>query len=183
MAVDEDATTANLWSTLLGNDRDPDAGQALSIVKVDTSGTLGSVIFDAATQTLKYVADHDAFDALATGASQIDRFTYTVSDGHGLTSTASVAVTVTGIADGVVRTGSIFADTLTGTAGEDRLSGGFGHDTLYGLGGHDQLNGGFGDDRLFGGDGNDVLFGGLGRDVPTAERATTCCSAGSATTF
>lgn len=165
VAVDEDATTANLWSTLLGNDRDPDTGQTLSIVKVDTSDTLGSVIFDAATQTLKYVADHDAFDALATGASQVDRFTYTVSDGQGLTSTASVAVTVTGIADGVVRTGSIFSDTLTGTGGEDTLSGGLGHDTLYGLGGHDQLSGGLGNDRLFGGDGNDVLFGGLGHDV------------------
>lgn len=165
VAVQEDATSANLWSVLLGNDSDPDAGQTLTISGVDTSGTLGHVVFDAARQTLNYVADADAFDALATGASQVDRFTYTVTDGNGLSSTASVDVRVTGVADGVTRNGSIFSDTLTGTAGEDKLSGGWGNDTLKGLGGHDVLNGGLGNDKLYGDDGNDVLFGDLGSDT------------------
>jgi VCBS repeat-containing protein len=166
VAVNEDATTANLWATLLGNDSDPDAGQTPTIKSIDTSGTLGSVIFDAATQTLKYVADNDAFDALAPGATQIDHFTYTVTDAAGLTSTATVNVTVTGIADGVTRNGTYFADTINGTAGEDRLwGGGLGNDTLNGLGGHDLLSGGIGNDKLDGGDGNDVLFGNLGDDT------------------
>ncbi len=164
IAVDEDATSANLWSTLLGNDSDPDRGQALSISAVDSRGTLGSLQFDTQTQTLKYVADNDAFDALAPGATQVDRFSYTVTDGNGLTSTATVDVTVTGIADGITRTGSIFADTLNGTAGEDKLYGSLGSDTLYGLGGHDYLDGGLGNDKLFGGDGKDTLVGGLGND-------------------
>jgi hypothetical protein len=60
IAVDEDATSDNLWSLLLGNDRDPDAGDTLSISAVSGSGTLGSLIFDPATQTLRYVADNDA---------------------------------------------------------------------------------------------------------------------------
>lgn len=164
-AVDEDATTANLWATLLGNDSDPDAGQGLAISAVDTSATLGSVIFDAATQTLRYVADADAFDALAPGSSQVDHFSYIVTDVGGLTSTATVAVTVTGVADGITRNGTIFSDMINGTAGEDRLSGGIGHDTLSGLGGHDWLNGGIGNDKLDGGDGNDVLFGDIGNDT------------------
>lgn len=165
VAVNEDATTANLWATLLGNDSDPDAGQTLKISAVDTSATLGSVIFDAATQSLKYVANADAFDALAPGATQVDQFSYTVTDANGLTSNATVAVTVTGVADGITRNGTIFSDTINGTAGEDRLSGGLGSDTLNGLGGHDWLNGGLGNDKLDGGDGNDVLFGDLGNDT------------------
>lgn len=165
VAVDEDATTANLWSALLANDSDPDAGSAPSIVGVDTTGTMGHVLFDATTQSLRYVADADAFDALAPGATTVDRFSYTVTDAAGLTSTASVDVTVTGIADGVTRRGTIFSDTLNGTAGEDRLSGGLGSDTLRGAGGHDLLDGGLGNDRLYGDAGNDVLFGDLGNDT------------------
>ncbi len=42
VAVDEDATTANLWTTLLANDSDPDAGAVLTITGVDTAGTLGT---------------------------------------------------------------------------------------------------------------------------------------------
>lgn len=165
IAVNEDATTANLWSQLLANDSDPDAGQTLSIQSVDTTATLGSLIFDAGTQTLKYVADNDTFDALAPGATATDSFTYIVTDGNGLTSSATVSVTVTGVADGVTRTGGLFADTLNGTAGEDRLYGLIGNDKLFGFGGHDLLGGGIGNDMLDGGDGKDILFGGIGNDT------------------
>jgi VCBS repeat-containing protein len=165
VAVNEDATTPNLWATLLGNDSDPDAGNQLSIQSVDTTGTLGHVIFDSATQSLRYVADNDAFDALPTGATAVDHFTYTVTDGHGLTSTATVDVTVTGIADGVSLSGGNGNDTLTGTGGEDRLDGGNGNDILYGMDGHDLLYGGNGTDSLYGGAGNDRLAGGNGDDL------------------
>lgn len=164
VAVNEDATTANLWTQLLGNDGDPDAGDSLAIASIDTTGTRGSLVFDAATHTLRYVADHDSFDALAPGATTVDHFTYTAVDSHGLTSTATVAVTVTGIDDGVVRGGGNGADTMQGTAGEDQLSGGNGNDVLFGQGGHDWLFGGNGDDRLVGGDGRDRLEGGRGDD-------------------
>jgi Ca2+-binding RTX toxin-like protein len=87
-----------------------------------------------------------------------------VSDGHGLTSTATVDVTVTGIADGI----SVYAgngnDTVVGTSGEDRLDGGNGNDNVYGLDGHDWLTGGNGDDALDGGTGNDRLEGERGDD-------------------
>ena len=162
-AVNEDATTPNLWATLLANDTDPE-GQPLSISAVNTTGTLGHVVFDPTHQTLQYVADADAFDALAPGATATDSFTYTVTDAGGLTSTATVTVTVTRIADGVVRVGTIHNDTLYGTSGEDALYGGLGNDTLYGLDGHDVLDGGLGNDTLYGGDGNDTLYGGAGKD-------------------
>jgi VCBS repeat-containing protein len=165
VAVNEDATTPNLWTTLLSNDSDPDAGNQLSIQSVDTTGTLGHVIFDSATQSLRYVADNDAFDALPTGATAVDHFTYTATDGHGLTSTATVDVTVTGIADGVTLNGGNGNDTLTGTGGEDRLDGGNGNDILYGMDGHDLLFGGNGTDSLYGGGGNDRLAGGNGDDL------------------
>ncbi|MEA3064850.1 MAG: uncharacterized protein QOJ27_1296 [Sphingomonadales bacterium] len=165
VAVNEDATTANLWNLLLGNDSDPDAGTTLAIASVDGTGTLGSLVFDASTQTLRYVADNDAFDALAPGQTAVDHFAYTVTDGHGLTSTANVSVTVTGIADGISLAGGNGNDSLVGTGGEDRLDGGNGSDVLSGLGGHDVLIGGNGTDTLNGGSGNDVLAGGNGNDV------------------
>ncbi|MEJ2459800.1 MAG: Ig-like domain-containing protein [Novosphingobium sp.] len=165
VAIDEDAVSPNLWTQLLGNDHDPDAGDTLAISAVDTAGTLGTVTFDAATQTLTYAADNDAFDYLATGDTATDTFTYTVTDADGLTSTAVVTMTVTAIADGVVKHGGWRCDTLYGTAGEDKLFGGFGKDKLYGLDGHDELHGGFGSDLLDGGTGNDALYGGTGNDT------------------
>ena len=167
VAIDEDATSANLWSQLLGNDQDPDAGDTLAISAVDTTGTLGTVSFDAASHTLTYAADNDAFDYLATGETATDSFTYTVTDADGLSSTAVVTLTVTAIADGVVEYGTLKSDVITGTAGEDKLYGGFGKDQLCGLDGHDELHGGFGADLLDGGAGNDALYAGMGNDTMT----------------
>ena len=165
IAVDEDATSDNLWDLLLANDTDIDLGDSVTIQSVDGTGALGSLIFDPGTQTLRYVADDDAFDALAPGQTLVDRFSYTITDEDGLTSTASVEVTVTGIADGIFVNGGNGSDVLTGTGGEDSLLGGNGKDSLFGLDGHDLLFGGNGADRLFGGDGNDRLAGGNGDDI------------------
>jgi len=169
VSIDEDATSANLWSLLLSNDTDPDAGEILAISTVGTTGTLGSVVFDVATQSLRYIADNDVFDALAPGATLVDTFTYQVRDSGGLTSTASVSVTVTGIADGITRTGSNGADTLMGTSGEDHLYGGNGNDLLLGGSGHDWLQGDRGDDVLTGDSGRDtfVFTNSGGHDVIT----------------
>lgn len=165
VAVDEDATTANLWTQLLGNDGDPDAGDTLIITAVGTASTLGTIVFDAATKSLRYIADNDAFDYLAVGATTTDSFTYTVTDAGGLSTTATVTVTVTGIADGVVREGGNGNDVVIGTAGEDQLYGDNGNDRLDGSSGHDLLDGGRGNDVLSGGVGNDLLIGGQGNDT------------------
>jgi predicted extracellular nuclease len=165
VAINEDATTDNLVALLLGNDSDPNPGDTIRITAVDDSATLGSLIFDPVTQTLRYVADDPSFDAIAPGATVTDTFTYTITDSRGLTSTATVTVTVTGIADGIIRSGTSANDTLNGTSEEDQLFGLTGNDILNGFAANDQLFGGAGSDRLFGGDGADGLFGGLGNDI------------------
>lgn len=106
--VAEDATGSNLWSSLLGLATDDDLihGDALTLAGADTTGTLGHVVFDAGTQTLRYVADADVFDALPTGQTMVDTFTYTVRDIAGAISSATVSVTVTGLADSVITFGA-----------------------------------------------------------------------------
>ena len=165
VSVDEDDATGNLWNLLLGNDTDPDPEDVLAIQSVDGTGTLGTLVFDAASQSLVYVADDDAFDMLAPGETFVDTFTYTVADPDGLTGAGTVSVTVTGVADGVSVDGGNGADRIEGGAGEDVLSGGNGSDIVFGDDGHDVLSGGNGDDFLWGGDGRDVLRGGHGPDM------------------
>jgi VCBS repeat-containing protein len=174
VAVLEGGTSANLWDLLLGNDNDPDPEDVLAIAAVDGSGTLGSLVFDPETQTLVYVADGAAFDSLAPGQTAVDSFTYTVTDPDGLTGSATVQVTVTGVGAGMSRNGGNGDDALQGTAAEDQLSGGNGDDALAGGDGHDRLTGGNHDDTLIGGAGNDrldggnhddLLLGGTGRDT------------------
>jgi Ca2+-binding RTX toxin-like protein len=128
VAVDEDATTTNLASLLLANDTDADIGDTRRIISVSTAGTVGRVVFDAATQSLRYFADADAQDALRQGQSAADTFTYTIADSAGLTSTATVTVTVNGIDNDAVYgtpgpdvlTGDLLGIELIGLAGDDR---------------------------------------------------------------
>jgi len=164
IGVAEDATSANLYAQLIGNDTDPDHGSHLAITGVDVTGTQGHVQFDAASQTLIYVADADAFDQLPTGATATDTFHYTVSDGV-KTSDATVTVTVTGVADGATSNGGTGADNLTGTAGEDKMYGNAGNDVLNGGDGADFVSGGLGNDSLNGANGRDTVLGGAGNDL------------------
>jgi Ca2+-binding RTX toxin-like protein len=175
-SVKEDATSKNLWSSVIANDLDVDIGDTKTIVSIDTTGTLGTVKLDTKTKSLVYVADDDKFDLLKTGASIVDHFTYTIKDAEGLTSTATVNVTVAGIAGGKAITGTASADVLVGTAGEDTMSGVGANDTMYGNDGADRMGGGLGNDKMFGGAsidrlsgdaGNDKLDGGAGDDTLT----------------
>ncbi|TKD50422.1 Ig-like domain-containing protein [Sphingomonas baiyangensis] len=161
--IDEGETTGNLVPTLLANDSDAD-GNVLTIVAVDTSATRGDVFFDAETQQLVYVADGDI--DIDTGEVLADSFSYTVSDGRGGTSTASVLIDVNGIDETPVAVpGGNRDDVVVGGGADDRLNGGNGDDQVFGGRGDDRLDGGNGDDRLDGGSGNDILFGGNGSDT------------------
>ncbi|HEX8644710.1 MAG TPA: Ig-like domain-containing protein [Allosphingosinicella sp.] len=100
LSITEGASSGNLWATLMANDTDVDSSPITrNILSVDTSGTQGSVAFDAATKTLTYSA---AGIDLAPGETITDSFTYTVSDSTsgGQPDTATVTVTVTGAAAG-----------------------------------------------------------------------------------
>ncbi|MEH2194561.1 MAG: putative Ig domain-containing protein [Nostoc sp.] len=95
--VAEDATTSNLYLSLLSNDTDPNQGDTKNIIAVNTTGTKGQVSFNKNTQNLSYTASN--FDYLSLGQTASDSFTYAIADSKGLQSTAIVNVTVTGVND------------------------------------------------------------------------------------
>jgi len=146
----------------LGNDAEINPSDSKTLVSVSTPTNGGHV--DIVDGKLVYVADNDAFDVLTEGQSTTDSFSYVMQSG-GETSTATVTVTINGVANGPSIAGGNGADVLTGTALEEYLDGGNGPDRLYGLAGADTLGGGSGDDQLFGGVGADSLVGGAGADT------------------
>jgi VCBS repeat-containing protein len=89
--------TAFTTIDVLANDTDPDIGDVLSVSAVGTASTLGQVT-DNGDGTFEY-DPNGQFEWLAVGQQTTDVFTYTVSDGHGGTSTAAVTITITGIND------------------------------------------------------------------------------------
>jgi Ca2+-binding RTX toxin-like protein len=161
IAVTRDADWRIPLSALLGNDIDADS-DTLSVTAI--SGVTGA--------TAAIVGDDVVVRVTAASAS----FTYTVSDGHGGTSQATVALRGLLATDGAdklaARPGELAmlaggegADQLTGDAGADLLQGGGGNDRLSGQGGADSLYGGEGKDILDGGAGDDVMTGGAGDDT------------------
>ena len=86
-------STGFVTASVLENDSDPD-GDPLSVVALDTTGTTGQVS-DNGDGTFIYDPDGQ-FNNLAAGETATDTFEYTVSDGNGGTSTATVSVTIEG---------------------------------------------------------------------------------------
>ncbi len=121
---------------------------------VGTAGTQGQVVNNN-DGTFTYLLD-GKFGYLGVDVVLTDSFTYTVNDGWGGVSTATVNVNITGLDN---------RDILTGTSEDDSLFGGISTDKLYGLGGDDLLNGGDNSDQLYGGSGADTLVGGKGTDL------------------
>ncbi|MDC3086377.1 Ig-like domain-containing protein [Pelagibacteraceae bacterium] len=99
---------------VLLNDTDADASADL-VVSAIQGGSLGSGVNGTygtltlySTGRYTYVADKSGADGLAAGAVQTDVFTYTVSDGAGDTSNATLTITVKGIGpQGVADTASV----------------------------------------------------------------------------
>jgi len=92
--VDDSATVQAgdmIQINVLTNDSDAD-GDTLTIDSVDTSATTGTVTID--TGGLITFDTSTAFDNLASGTTVIDTYTYTVSDGFGGMTTATVSITV-----------------------------------------------------------------------------------------
>ncbi|MFV0360712.1 Ig-like domain-containing protein [Tropicimonas sp.] len=128
VAADDSAGTAfgeAVSIDVLANDSDAD-GDALSIDSV-TQGASGSVA----------IAGGQVVYTPNAGFSGTDSFSYTISDGRGGTSTATVAVTVEG-AQSVEINGTDGIDRLFGTGADEVISGGAGAiDILMGGGGAD----------------------------------------------
>ncbi len=92
--TDED--TIFTTGSVLDNDTDPN-GDILVVAGLNTTGTLG-LVTDNGDGAFGY-DPNGQFEYLAVGEQVSDTFTYTVSDGHGGTDTATVTVKVTGVND------------------------------------------------------------------------------------
>ena len=94
VAADDSATIArDAAATVIGvlaNDTDADADPLLITAK--TNGTKGSVVITGVVTGGGTGLTYDPF----TGYNGADTFTYTISDGHGGTATATVAINITG---------------------------------------------------------------------------------------
>ncbi|MEO5374635.1 MAG: cadherin-like domain-containing protein, partial [Alphaproteobacteria bacterium] len=133
----ETAEDVGLSGRLSATDND---GDSLSFALAENGGpTHGSVTLGADGR-FTYTPTRDFAGS--------DSFTYTVTDGHGGTTTGQATVSVTAVADQPTLTVSqstitleVDGTNLTGGAGGDTLSGGAGNDTLSGEAGNDVLYG------------------------------------------
>ncbi len=130
-----------LPSEILANDSDVD-GDVLTIVSVQNAqngmvaiSPLGNVVFTP-----------------AGGYTGPASFTYTITDGQGEFSTATVGI-------------EVGANYIEGTAGDDELTGTAGVDYIDALAGNDIVKAGEGNDTIVGGRGNDTLYGEEGNDT------------------
>lgn len=111
MALDLDfidaATTENAplfidGADLLANDTDSD-GDALTITAVSSTSALGARVLLHADGTITYDPTTSVtLDGLLDGETLADSFTYTISDGQGGVSSATVTLTVSGVNDAPV---------------------------------------------------------------------------------
>lgn len=106
---------------VLANDTDPDAGDTLAVIDIDTTGTIGLATLADGTV---YYNPNGQFESLPVGATAIDSFDYTVSDGAGGTDTATVNITINGVNDAPVSALPITMNVTRGfSANEDDLVG------------------------------------------------------------
>uniref|UniRef100_A0A8J7AE96 FG-GAP repeat protein n=1 Tax=Desmonostoc muscorum LEGE 12446 TaxID=1828758 RepID=A0A8J7AE96_DESMC len=103
-------TTANV----LVNDTDVDNGDVLTITNLNTTGTLG-LVTNNGNGTFSY-NPNNKFESLNNGQTATDSFSYTIADGKGGTSTATVNITINGVTDVPVLT-TISAESLTNITG------------------------------------------------------------------
>ncbi len=88
---------------LLTNDEDVDESDVLTVVSFDTTSTRGATVTVAADGSYTYnPTGSNTLQAMAEGEILVDTFDYTIDDGHGETSTATVSITVTGLNDNPV---------------------------------------------------------------------------------
>ncbi len=92
---------AEIAIDVLANDTDVDSGDTKTVIALGTQGTTGVVTIDAGGTGVHYAVG-GAFQNLRAGEMATDRFTYTMRDSAGAESSATVAVTVSGVNDAPV---------------------------------------------------------------------------------
>lgn len=108
-----------------------------------------------------------------TNYSGAASFEYTLSDGNGGTSTATVNIEVGAPPNNNdVLYGTEGNDNLFGTRESDIIEAQGGDDRVFARNGHDEVHGGTGDDKIFGGNGDDLLYGNDGDDFLFGQRGS-----------
>jgi len=114
-SVTEDSVPADITAAVLAGITDPDSGDTHTITAFDATGTQGSVALTSGQLTYD---PRGAFDNLNDGQSQLDTFTFTVTDAFGATGTATARITVTGLSDVLtVTTSGLGTGQVTSSAG------------------------------------------------------------------
>ncbi len=148
-------------ASLLANDSDVDS-TSLSITSVQ-GATNGTVALNAAGNVVF---------TPTTGFSGTATFTYTLSDGSGVTANASVSLSVSAGSNVINGTsgfnilfGTAANDLINALAGDDVVVAGAGNDTIYAGSGTDFVEAGYGDDLIYGEAGSDVIYANEGNDI------------------
>ena len=102
--TDEDTTLTVSAPGVLTNDTDKDPGDSKTVVKLNDATTLTGTSAKGASVTISANGGYtynpgDLFQGLSTGQSDTDSFSYTMADGAGAESTATVNLTITGVSD------------------------------------------------------------------------------------
>ncbi|HEU0100118.1 MAG TPA: Ig-like domain-containing protein [Allosphingosinicella sp.] len=95
LTLAEDAGAADITSSLIGNDSDPD-GDSFQVTSVQAVSDKGAAVTVGPDGKVSYDAG-SIFADLDTGETATDSFTYTITDSKGATSTATASLTITGI--------------------------------------------------------------------------------------
>ncbi|MBC7918910.1 MAG: type I secretion C-terminal target domain-containing protein, partial [Rhodoferax sp.] len=159
-AVTEDSGSYLLTGDVRTNDVDVD-GDTLTVqavtgfsnrVGVDVAGSYGTFRLNA-NGSYTYTLDNTnaRINALNSGQTLTETFSYTVADPSGASSTANVVITINGATDVTGVT------TLNGTAGVDTLNGTAGNDAINALAGNDKVEAGAGDDVVYAGNSSTTL--------------------------
>jgi VCBS repeat-containing protein len=146
-------TTVN--GNVLGNDSDPAEGDSLTVSMLNGEVLGAGLTVDGDYGTLTLNSDGTYTYTLTSSDPGQDFFSYTMSDGYGGLSSATLSFNV----NGFLASGG--SSTSVGTSLGDSLVGSDDQDIFYGDEGDDSLTGGAGRDQFVfsanGGEGNDVI--------------------------
>ncbi len=122
VAVIAEDTVAPVTGNVLTNDTDVDTGDVLTVTTTGgQTGTYGSVTI-AANGSYSYALNNanPAVQALGVGQTLTETFNYSISDGHGGTSSSTLTITIAGTNDGPVAnpdTNTVAEDTVAAVTG------------------------------------------------------------------
>ena len=101
---------------VLANDSDVD-GDSLAVTNLDTTGMSGNLSLNTADGSFSY-DPNGAFDYLDAGEQATETFTYTANDGSMDSNVVTVTITITGVEDASVVTGTFTRAVSEGNVGD-----------------------------------------------------------------